>query len=85
MISAIVDENLKRSFRHVQNALKLCFDDVCMTVLYVCLERHVSSRHFEIETEYYYAWILSRYKVFQQTNQNVGNEYTWNNVVVKTI
>ena len=40
-------------------------------------KRHVITQHravFKVKTEYSYALLLSKYKVFQTTNQNGGNE-----------
>ena len=52
-----------------QNALELCFDDVCMTVTYVffILLRNVTSRRaiLKVETGDYYAWNFSKYKTNQ--------------------
>ena len=46
----------------------------------VCLLKNVTLCHaiLKVETEDYYAWVLSKYKVLPQTNQNLGNACKWN-------
>ena len=44
-------------------------------------KRHVITQRravFKLRTEYPYALLLSKYKVFQTTNQNVCNLLSWN-------
>ena len=38
-----------------------------------------------MKTEYSYALLLSKYKIFQTTNQNVGNELSWNYKKIKPL
>ena len=76
--SVHVNKNSKYSFRRLQNAFIHCF----MTFIFGDVSVSSKKRHvitlrravFEVKTEYSYALLLSKYKVFQTTNQNVGNK-----------